>query len=434
MPGRSLSSGGSLRSRTRIRRSTRASCCRPWCSACTSSSTGGMLLAEHGHHGDHGDRGPVCRAPAERGSPSRWSGSVHPPPSPPPPTSAPPPVPWPPSSSSRRCLPGVADFVSERAETAISSGGAGRTDIWAVGLEIVGSAPVSGVGLRQLPGRLHAGGRPSGGDHTSDTGAGRAPHNIVLSTLAELGPVGLVLLALFLGPLLLRRGWGPRRGRRPGGARVTRSCRRSSSTSSTIASRSGSSSGIAAGPPLPRPGRGAASTSDPPAAWPSSRGSGVGPTAEARRDRRRRSTQPPRRSVTGGAVWITSTATRGTSSRSAGSSSGPRPGPFVDSACRSRRQPDPVGARGRCSLLRPRWRIYAETPRSAADSGDRRRPAPLPERPGAGQHRPAGSRDRVGRVWRARAPGPERESSTATTRSRGWPPGGSLDGRGYRSS
>jgi O-antigen ligase len=38
---------------------------------------------------------------------------------------------------------------------------------------------------------------------------GRAPHNVVVGTLVELGPIGLLLLALFLGPVVLRRGWGP---------------------------------------------------------------------------------------------------------------------------------------------------------------------------------------------------------------------------------
>ncbi len=38
---------------------------------------------------------------------------------------------------------------------------------------------------------------------------GRGPHNLVIGTIVELGPIGLLLLALFLGPLILRRGWGP---------------------------------------------------------------------------------------------------------------------------------------------------------------------------------------------------------------------------------
>ena len=38
---------------------------------------------------------------------------------------------------------------------------------------------------------------------------GNAPHNLLVGTAVELGPFGLILLALFLGPLILRRGWGP---------------------------------------------------------------------------------------------------------------------------------------------------------------------------------------------------------------------------------
>ena len=38
---------------------------------------------------------------------------------------------------------------------------------------------------------------------------GRGPHNLLVGTLIELGVIGLVLLALFLLPLLLRRGSGP---------------------------------------------------------------------------------------------------------------------------------------------------------------------------------------------------------------------------------
>ena len=35
------------------------------------------------------------------------------------------------------------------------------------------------------------------------------PHNLVIGTMIELGPIGLLLLALFVLPLILRRGWGP---------------------------------------------------------------------------------------------------------------------------------------------------------------------------------------------------------------------------------
>jgi hypothetical protein len=39
--------------------------------------------------------------------------------------------------------------------------------------------------------------------------ANQDPHSILIGTLAELGPIGLVLLGLFIGPLVVRRGWGP---------------------------------------------------------------------------------------------------------------------------------------------------------------------------------------------------------------------------------
>ena len=35
------------------------------------------------------------------------------------------------------------------------------------------------------------------------------PHNVVIGTTGELGIIGLIVLALFLLPLILRRGWGP---------------------------------------------------------------------------------------------------------------------------------------------------------------------------------------------------------------------------------
>jgi O-antigen ligase len=37
----------------------------------------------------------------------------------------------------------------------------------------------------------------------------RDPHNLIIGTLGELGTVGLIVLAAFLLPHLLRRGWGP---------------------------------------------------------------------------------------------------------------------------------------------------------------------------------------------------------------------------------
>jgi len=108
-------------------------------------------------------------------------------------------------------LPGISTLIQERADIALSSGGSGRTDIWSVGLRIFGSAPVTGVGLGNFPTAF----TPERVRDTSvtitdpATLTGRAPHNIVIGTLGELGLVGIVLLAMLLVPLLVRPGWGP---------------------------------------------------------------------------------------------------------------------------------------------------------------------------------------------------------------------------------
>ncbi len=105
-------------------------------------------------------------------------------------------------------VPGVPDLLAERTGSAVTTGGAGRTDIWSVAARIYQSAPVLGVGFANFPVA-----------YTSDvvrasgigfvTGTGRGPHDLLIGTLVELGPIGLVLLLLFLIPLVLRRGWGP---------------------------------------------------------------------------------------------------------------------------------------------------------------------------------------------------------------------------------
>jgi O-antigen ligase len=105
-------------------------------------------------------------------------------------------------------VPGIAAMSVERIETALSSGGAGRTDIWAVGATIYAANPVLGVGYANFPVAYTP-------DVVRATGvlfythSGAAPHNLVVGTIVELGPVGLLLVGLFLGPLLVRRGWGP---------------------------------------------------------------------------------------------------------------------------------------------------------------------------------------------------------------------------------
>lgn len=104
-------------------------------------------------------------------------------------------------------LPGVADFSTERLTTALSTGGAGRTDIWTVAATIYGSHPILGVGWANFP-VAYTGDvvRASGVGFYTYSGA--ASHNIVVSTAVELGIIGLALLGLFLVPLVLRRGRG----------------------------------------------------------------------------------------------------------------------------------------------------------------------------------------------------------------------------------
>lgn len=106
---------------------------------------------------------------------------------------------------------GLTTLIVDRAVLALSTGGAGRTDIWTVGLTIYESEPLTGVGLANFPvAYTPAAVRNSDvGAYSADNPAYRAPHNIAIGTLAELGPIGLLLLAGFLAPLSLRRGWGP---------------------------------------------------------------------------------------------------------------------------------------------------------------------------------------------------------------------------------
>jgi O-antigen ligase len=89
-------------------------------------------------------------------------------------------------------LTGVGDFVARRIELAGATGGAGRLDIWSAGIATFESAPAIGVGFANFP-----------------IAVGWGPHSIIVGTLGELGLIGLILLALFVLPLVLRRGWGP---------------------------------------------------------------------------------------------------------------------------------------------------------------------------------------------------------------------------------
>jgi O-antigen ligase len=104
-------------------------------------------------------------------------------------------------------IPGVSDLLALRAGNAVSTGGAGRTDIWTIGSKIYESSPLLGVGYANFPVAYTQDLVRS--TNVSYTLSGYGPHNLVVGTIAELGPIGLLLLAGFVGPYLLRRGWGP---------------------------------------------------------------------------------------------------------------------------------------------------------------------------------------------------------------------------------
>ncbi|HET9614569.1 MAG TPA: O-antigen ligase family protein, partial [Candidatus Limnocylindrales bacterium] len=108
-------------------------------------------------------------------------------------------------------IPGLVDLVTDRAASALPTGGAGRTDLWTIGVRIFESSPINGVGIANFP----VANTPELARQAplSNIGASALanfePHNIAVGTLGELGIVGFMLLAMFLVPLVLRRGWGP---------------------------------------------------------------------------------------------------------------------------------------------------------------------------------------------------------------------------------
>lgn len=106
-------------------------------------------------------------------------------------------------------IPGVAELIGERAGIALSTGGAGRTDIWSVAGTIYLSSPVLGVGYANFPVAYTPAVVLASGVASWDNLQVRGAHNLVILTIVELGPIGLLLLAAFLSPLVLRRGWGP---------------------------------------------------------------------------------------------------------------------------------------------------------------------------------------------------------------------------------
>ncbi len=106
-------------------------------------------------------------------------------------------------------IPGISELIAERAGNALSTGGAGRTDIWSVAGTIYQSSPVLGVGFANFPVAYTPEMVRASGAASWFFFEGRAAHNFVIMTIVELGPIGLLLLAAFLGPLVRRRGLGP---------------------------------------------------------------------------------------------------------------------------------------------------------------------------------------------------------------------------------
>ncbi len=104
-------------------------------------------------------------------------------------------------------IPTVRDFIYFRASDAISSGGAGRVNIWLVSWQMFLQHPVLGVGwrvqevimdirdLERVPQNItwddYLGFRP------------RIAHNVYLGVLVEIGLIGFILFMAWLTPLVL---------------------------------------------------------------------------------------------------------------------------------------------------------------------------------------------------------------------------------------
>lgn len=97
-------------------------------------------------------------------------------------------------------VPGAFDFLFGRAVSGLGTGGAGRTEIWAVGLSILLSAPLLGVGFGNFPLAFtpYAISQANVGSVVADTlYAGRGAHNVVLGASVETGILGATLLLAF---------------------------------------------------------------------------------------------------------------------------------------------------------------------------------------------------------------------------------------------
>jgi len=95
----------------------------------------------------------------------------------------------------------ITDWTVQRILTlpdlTATQGGAGRTNIWQVGWELVKDNPIIGVGLQEFAAHfkdyIDAAGLRGG----HGVSVGRDPHNIFLSVLGELGVIGFIIVVGF---------------------------------------------------------------------------------------------------------------------------------------------------------------------------------------------------------------------------------------------
>ncbi|HEY7130832.1 MAG TPA: O-antigen ligase family protein [Candidatus Limnocylindrales bacterium] len=102
-------------------------------------------------------------------------------------------------------IPGTSDLIIDRLDTAVSSGGTGRTDIWTIALHVWGNSPIAGVGYGAFPAAITPEAIRAVNLPTADTGFLTPPvgsHSILFGTLIELGVIGVLLLAGFFWTVL----------------------------------------------------------------------------------------------------------------------------------------------------------------------------------------------------------------------------------------
>jgi O-antigen ligase len=103
-------------------------------------------------------------------------------------------------------VPTLSEFVVERSIAAAKTGGAGRLDIWKVGLGLISESPIIGVSYAQFPDYFvpqNIVSTPLTLEH-GFLDMRRAPHSIYLSNVVELGAVGILLFLVWMWPLVLR--------------------------------------------------------------------------------------------------------------------------------------------------------------------------------------------------------------------------------------